>query len=1354
MRMMSLLAAVALVSMVSYAKTVYVDVNRPDDSGNGLTWETAKHTIQAAVDTALTGDTVLVAPGEYREGGGHPVSSPECDYISRVYINHGITLKSTGGAAVTHIIGEYDPDTANTVGMLGNGPKAVRCVFVNHDWSHTTVIEGFTLRDGAANQLKADDPDNGLSNAGGLRVQSVDTRAYLVDCVVKNCTGRRGGAIRNGRAVRTRFIGNRATGKGSVGAYSSFYFCVIDGNSEVNLFAGGQVVNCTIANNFGCVNVFTEKTKVYNTIAIQNDGAMCNDDTTPFSHALLDRSEHVVAMEETTINASAYQFFAPLTGDYRLLPTAQAIGMGSADLLSAFVLPTDVIDADKDFFGNTIDRNNLHAGAIQTMTQEPAGGALWFTSAKISIDGVPAIGMPNYIYTESYPTQVLVRPFGTTDRVFAWRYRTHAGTQPIRCPLPDDSLWFLPPIKGRCCTNELLTVQRTYWVDDDAAAGGDGSQERPFRTIQKAIDATPANGGTSRTLINVAEGVYDSEEDLKESLEMTNRVSFASGQYVRVLGAGEGRTIVKGKADPNGPAGDGRGPAAIRCVAMPNNGLFCVQNMTLTDSYANYIGDGNNGGNDTPGTCGGAVYAQGVINCYVADCTIANSLGFRGAIYRGTFMRCRITNSAGFGGGMRYSKLMCCVVDNMEFKTGGIPVAHGVWANQCTVIGRDKDNEFIYNDDCFTNMVVQTTRWIGSKMILPGSVVWDFTGQPQVPAICEATVGDPQFTRGDGDYIPLATSPVIGAGYFFDDYPDEYSPDRNGNPIHFVDGRPSAGAFQTFRSGYSVDLPSQAYGITMQPSGYAEVAPGESVTIAVDLSGAQRPCTEIAVDGIVTNTTQVAFTAPAVGEAPRGIRVTPVVTPHWYVDPNGSDDANGFTPETAKKTFKGVFDTGFVQNGDTIHAAEGRYEEKSMPCMDIDRVTSTIDARVVVPEGVTLVGAGRGKSFIVGNPASADVADGYGRGPGAVRCVFLSANTLIRGFTLTGGRTEGTGAQNCNNYGGGVFGYGMRRSVVVDCDIVDCASSRGGGGHQGIYVNCRFFRNRVCNNRAAASNAYLYYCVVDNNYGVNAIQNCYDTINCTFGPNNRDEAGVAEASALALPLGPVLNSLVLGKYNADAQAPLYATNCVFRTDRKVDPSAGRYSYDETTFFADLADVQLTEDFEPVIGQNVAIDRGRSVDFSSMSGLEFCGTNPHVQESLASHRIYNGAIDVGAVEADWRGEYAKALDAKFAVVTDATPNVTLVDGKIRIPDGESIEGTWGREKEGHMFTYTYAAQAVDGTLTGAIGDQDVVVTGSPEPVTFKTSAAAYPFAFSFVGTGYGSLSGWTIKDSSGTLLIFR
>lgn len=72
----------------------------------------------------------------------------------------------------------------------------------------------------------------------------------------------------------------------------------------------------------------------------------------------------------------------------------------------------------------------------------------------------------------------------------------------------------------------------------------------------------------------------------------------------------------------------------------------------------------------------------------------------------------------------------------------------------------------------------------------------------------------------------------------------------------------------------------------------------------------------------------------------------------------------------------------------------------------------------------------------------------------------------------------------------------------------------------------------------------------------------------------------------------------------------------------------------------------------------------------------------------------------------------------------------------------------------MFTYTYAAQAVDGTLTGAIGDQDVVVTGSPEPVTFKTSAAAYPFAFSFVGTGYGSLSGWTIKDSSGTLLIFR
>ena len=1336
----SILVFASAVACATFAKTVYVDVARPNDAGDGLSWETAKHTIQAAVEAAAAGDTVLVRPGVYDEGYGMPSAEP--DFRNRVYINKALTLESTDGAEATHIVGAYDPDTVNTAGLLGNGPKAVRCVTAAQGSGALVVIRGFTLRDGACHPAAAGLSDNKPANGGGFRSYNENDSAWLVDCVVRNCTGIRGGGLRHGRAIRTRLVGNMSPGKGGAACYSQLAFCVIDGNRcpSGGVCVGGTYVNCTVVNNNGCSGLFTESAKVYNTIAVQNDGWMANDASMTFDHVLVDDVRHVDNYDEATVlGASPYQFFAPLTGDYRLLPSAQAIGAASSGNLDRIALPS-ALKEDRDFAGAAFDRTApLHAGAIQTPAPEPAGGAVWFTSGNISVDGVPALGKANYLYTETYPTQVLVRPCSTSDRVFTWRHRSYdAKALLLRCPLPDDSLWFLPPVKGRCCTNELLTVQDTLYVDASAAPGGDGSAAKPFNTIQKAVDAVPGSSNVRRTLIQVAAGVYDSDEDLKTVQGMPTRVAFYGGQYIRLLGAGEGRTVIKGRADPTGgPAGDGRGPNAIRCVGA-SSGLILVQNLTMTDGYVDYVGDGNNGGTDTPATCGGAVFAHNFNDFYVADCTIANSVGYRGALYRGTFARCRITGSAGYGGGMRYSKLMCCVVDDMRNASGGIPLAHGCWANQCTLVGRSVDEEQIYTEDCFTNMVVHTTKWIGSRMKLPGSIVWNFQGA--IPATSEAKLGNPQFTRGDGDYIPLATSPVIGAGYFWDGYPDDYSPDRNGNPIRFVDGRPCAGAFHTFRSGYSVELGTPSYGISMTPAGFGELQPGESVTISVDLSQAQRPCTAVAVNGVTSDVTTVTFTAPAAGEPAQGVRVTPLVAPHWYVDPAGSDDANGFTPETAKRTFRGVFATGFVLAWDTVHAAAGRYEEGTMP--NTGYGDSVVDARVGVPENVTVVGAGRGRSFIVGAPAPAGAADANGNGAGAVRGVYIRNGGVLKGFTVTGGHTCTTGEWNENNYGGGVLSAGGR-GLVVDCDIIENASSRGGGAHQGQFVNCRFFRNRAYTNRAGASNANLYNCVFDENEGENAIQNCYDTVNCTFGANNRKLDGSATL-ALALPLGPVVNCLVLGNYGASSDAPLYATNCIFAGSLWTQ---AYYHFDPTTKACPLAELEVDADFAPVIGRNAAVDAGSTLGFAS-----YPEGAPRTTDVLGGQRVYNGAIDVGAVEADWRPRYAEAMGRDVAV-TNATSGVVLEKGVVTIPDGESVAGTWGRDLKGKVLRYTYQAQAEDGTLAGAIGDHAVSVSGPAESETYKAPGLVYDFAFAFAGAGRGTLQGFGTK-TSGLQLILR
>ena len=50
------------------ASVYYTDAARPDDSGDGLTWLTAKQTIQAAINTADLGDTILVKYGLYSIG--------------------------------------------------------------------------------------------------------------------------------------------------------------------------------------------------------------------------------------------------------------------------------------------------------------------------------------------------------------------------------------------------------------------------------------------------------------------------------------------------------------------------------------------------------------------------------------------------------------------------------------------------------------------------------------------------------------------------------------------------------------------------------------------------------------------------------------------------------------------------------------------------------------------------------------------------------------------------------------------------------------------------------------------------------------------------------------------------------------------------------------------------------------------------------------------------------------------------------------------------------------------------------------------------------------------------------------
>ena len=429
---------------------------------------------------------------------------------------------------------------------------------------------------------------------------------------------------------------------------------------------------------------------------------------------------------------------------------------------------------------------------------------------------------------------------------------------------------------------------------------------------------------------------------------------------------------------------------------------------------------------------------------------------------------------------------------------------------------------------------------------------------------------------------------------------------------------------------------------------------------------------------------------------------------------------------------------------DTVLVKPGEYDQGVVP-PSWNSGSGSISARVIVPPYVTLQAEGSAAdTAIVG--ASATDPDEYGRGADAVRCVYLSRGSTLRGFTICGGRTDKQNTEDDDNRGGGILTVGP--SVTVeDCVISNNAAARGGGALYGVYRRCRFIGNVATANGSAARQISCDGCVFDMNRGPNDLAYPQTICNSTFGPNSKNlSGGRAPSVASSESNGFFTNTLFLSEQTTAVDTKAKLVNCAYPTTLTTSFATEPIR----CIVADLANLQTDPDLRPVVGANAAIDKADE---------SVCELADDVTDLSGFQRVMNGRMDIGALEGDWRGKYARTIgNPKRVAVTAATPAITNAADGVAIPVGTLAVTLMRPTGTTCDFALKFnvsgngrLALTVDGEEKGEWTSADGMVVYRPE---FSGESAAVSFRYMPGVDDFGVATVMNARYESGMILLLR
>lgn len=1340
-RLMVILLSLAVSGIALAANTWWVDAaHATGGTYDGKSDKTGFGTIQEAVNAASSYDTIKVLPGTYDQGG-----ASDGRMFSRVAIlSKRIRLESTGGRDVTFIVGRHSS------GAVHDG-TAIRCVYA--DTANTEIV-GFTICEGDTQANSSDSDGCG----GGLYAGKSDVRA--IDCTFRNCWGSRGGALYSGTAIRCLFVGNKMYNgaNGAIARASYLFNCIALNNIPGNQPAlqGCNAVNCTFVGN-GSGSLISEGSLLRNCIAVANAGKNAASGCYDFRGSVLSADCDGIGMvegyesylDDVKLNVPKTQLKAPALGDFRPLSGSAAAQNGKAGILFDDLGGTKpfgdrIPEADRylDFNRRPIPTaGSICAGAVQDVAPAPVCGAISFGAGQVAVAGVPTVVDDMWFYPDDYPAQVHLPAdffYGANGRDRYIHWVESNNTVNYRNPEMDESFYVMPPADPSVVFRVgVIWAEKTYLVDNEI--GDDDRNDgvnAPFRTLQKAADEA-----VDYSLVKVSGGTYGDDQGSSVWDGHNTRLQVGD-KHIRFKGAGREQTVIEGKKDTVvNYYGRGMGPDAIRCVST-TSAYVAFQGFSFRDGCSGWAGETI----EKTFSGGGAFYSGSPYNP-ISDCQFVDCAGYRGACNGGSYSRCDFYTCAGFNGGMRnvgfYSscKFVQCAgsTSGGAFCCDGKDLTHTRVFLHCTAWGQSTSDTYAGAIPCYNSAVRYGVK-ISSDTTFAGCLFQNITTLPTSSTGWSQSF--PFCANQPTDLRPRKNSPCeySGATPTKDNFGATYhlyaSTDLYGLPIHFdpTTGKPMVGCHQRPVSTIAVTAPAVG---TLEPiSDSMVVEDGESVTLTYT-PPAEKPRNFIglSVDGVLLPATgrSVVYTAPAANEGPTAAAISAAFSTNWYVNANQPDDSgDGFTPETAKRTLAGVMSCGIL-SGDCVHAAAGEYAEGGMTGhLGPTRITTN---RVEVASGVTLVGdEGAEKTIIRGKLSEQPFSSGYpayGRGPGAMRCVYLEANARIRGFTIVDGMTAclttpaASDPDDLDHTAGGVYAAASDSSIIESCVVSNCTANRSGGVQSGTLVNCALYQNAsIGSSQGDAGCANKFYgCYIGKQRATNGTKGTSKLENCTV------EGAVINSSSLV-----VKNCLFLGSTAALKSASGVVWS-VFENRASIT-NESKCVYDNCKF-RPARSLQLDERHVPVYGACDAIDAGNADYMATV--LRSAGV-----DAAGGQRIYNGMLDAGAYECDFRPVYEQTLGGGVTV-RRADPGVMLADGGVTLGDGAHLVGQWKNSSADRKATYTVQAEAEGtGVLTGVFGDGAVFektfeTSGKPAFWKFKTAGGPIGFDIGFAGAGLGGVS---------------